>query len=305
MALEKAPIESKDSPEPTMADRWIGTRLNRLLRDVDRLFTNYQYSEAGRQIHEFFWGDYADWYLEIAKLQLDEGGDRAWLTAWTMAYVLDTCLRLLHPFTPYVTEELWGILKSACLDQPSRYTPKDGWEEALIVAHWPEPPAKVVEEDQIVEQFSAVMGLVRAIRNLRSERSVEPSRLITAILVGGVLTDLLKSSQQAIAVLAKLDPEQLQIHSSLSMPPPESVPLVVGPIEAYLPLAGMVDLDAERARLTKELDELNVQITRIGELLSGPFSDRAPKEVVKKERKKLASLQDSADKITGQLESLG
>jgi valyl-tRNA synthetase len=288
-----------------MADRWIGTRLNGLLRDVDRLFTNYQYSEAGRQIHEFFWGDYADWYLEIAKLQLDEGGDRAWLTAWTMAYVLDTCLRLLHPFTPYVTEELWGILKSACLDQPSRYTPKDGWEEALIVAHWPEPPAKVVEEDQIVEQFSAVMGLVRAIRNLRSERSVEPSRLITAILVGGVLTDLLKSSQQAIAVLAKLDPEQLQIQSSLSMPPLESVPLVVGPIEAYLPLAGMVDLDAERARLTKELDELNVQITRIGELLSGPFSDRAPKEVVKKERKKLASLQDSADKITGQLEALG
>jgi valyl-tRNA synthetase len=305
MALGKAPTEPKDSPEPTMADRWIGIRLNGLLRDVDRLFTNHQYSEAGRQIHEFFWGEYADWYLEISKLQLEEGGDRAWLTAWTMASVLDTCLRLLHPYTPYVTEELWGILKGVCQDQPSRYAPEDGWEEALIVAQWPEPPAKVEDEDQIVERFSVVMDLVRAIRNLRSERSVEPTRQISAIIVGGELTDLLKSSQKAIAVLAKLDPEQLEIHHSLAEAPPESVPLVVGPIEAYLPLAGLVDLAAEKARLKKELAELNEQIKRIGELLSGPFSDRAPKEVVQKERKKLASMQESADKIIGQLESLG
>ncbi|UCF62056.1 MAG: valine--tRNA ligase [Anaerolineaceae bacterium] len=305
MALDKAPIEPKDSPEPTMVDRWVEARLNGLLRDVDRLFTNHQYSEAGRQIYEFFWGEYADWYLEIAKLQLEEGGDRAWLTAWTMASVLDTCLRLLHPFTPYVTEELWGILKSVCQDQPSRYAPEDGWEEALIVAQWPEPLTKVLDEDQIVERFSVIMDLVRAIRNLRSERSVEPARQISAIIVGGELTDLLKSSQKAIAVLAKLDPEQVHIHPSLAEAPPESVPLVVGPIEAYLPLAGLVDLAAERARLTKELDELNEQIKRIGELLSGPFSDRAPKEVVQKERKKLASLQESADKIIGQLESMG
>ncbi|HEY45248.1 MAG: valine--tRNA ligase [Anaerolineae bacterium SM23_ 63] len=305
MALDKAPVGPEDSPEPTVADRWIETRLNRLLRDVDRLFNNYQYAEAGRQIYEFFWGEFADWYLEIAKLQLDEGADRTWLTAWTMAYIFDTCLRLLHPFTPYVTEELWGILKGACQDKPSRYAPGDGWEEALIVAQWPEPPSKVLEEDQIVERFSMIMDLVRAIRNLRSERKVEPARQIAAIIVGSELTDLLKSLQQAIAVLAKLDPEQFQIHPSLTTAPPESVPLVVGPIEAYLPLAGMVDLAAERARLTKELDEVNEQITRIGELLAGPFSERAPKNVVEKERKKLASLEESADKITGQLKSLG
>jgi len=305
MALDKAPVGPEDSPEPTVADRWIETRLNRLLRDVDRLFNNYQYAEAGRQIYEFFWGEFADWYLEIAKLQLDEGADRTWLTAWTMAYIFDTCLRLLHPFTPYVTEELWGILKGACQDKPSRYAPGDGWEEALIVAQWPEPPSKVLEEDQIVERFSMIMDLVRAIRNLRSERKVEPARQIAAIIVGGELTDLLKSLQQAIAVLAKLDPEQFQIHPSLTTAPPESVPLVVGPIEAYLPLAGMVDLAAERARLTKELDEVNEQITRIGELLAGSFSERAPKNVVEKERKKLASLEESADKITGQLKSLG
>jgi valyl-tRNA synthetase len=304
MALEKAPLEPKDSPEPSIVDRWIQARLNGLLRDVARLFDNYQYAEAGRQIYEFFWGEYADWYLEVAKLQMDEGGDRAWLTAWTMASVLDTCLRLLHPYTPYVTEELWGILKDACQDRPAGYEPEGGWDEALIVATWPEPSAKISEEDWIVERFSLIMDTVRAIRNLRAERGVEPARRIEAIINGGELTDLLNSLHQSIAVLARLDPERLQIHSSLEKPPSESIPLVVGPIEVYLPLAGMVDLAEEKARLAKELDEIDAQIKRLEELLAGPFSERAPKGIVQKERKKLASLQESASKINGQLRSL-
>jgi valyl-tRNA synthetase len=305
MAMEKAAFELKDSPEPTIVDRWIQARLNGLLRDVARLFENYQYAEAGRQIYEFFWGEYADWYLEVAKLQLDEGGDRAWLTAWTMASVLDTCLRLLHPYTPYVTEELWGILKDACQDLPAGYQPESGWDEALIVATWPEPPAKTSEEERIVERFSLIMDMVRAIRNIRAERKVDPARRIEAVINGGELTDLLKSLHQSIAVLARLDPERLQVYSSLQKPPSESVPLVIGPIEVYLPLAGMVDLAEERARLSKDLDEIIVQIKRLEELLAGPFSERAPSGIVQKERKKLALLKESASKINGQLRSLG
>jgi valyl-tRNA synthetase len=305
MALEKAAFELKDSPEPTIVDRWIQARLNGLLRDVDRLFDNYQYAEAGRQIYEFFWGEYADWYLEVAKLQLDEGGDRAWLTAWTMAYVLDTCLRLLHPYTPYVTEELWGILKDACQDQPAGYEPEGGWDEALIVSAWPEPPAKTSEEDRVVERFSLIMDVVRAIRNLRAERGVDPARRIEAIINGGELADLLISLRRSIAVLARLDPIKLKIHSSLEKPPSESVPLVVGPIEVYLPLAGMVDMTEEKARLSKELDEIDAQIKRLETLLAGPFSERAPSGIVQKERKKLALLKESASKINGQLRSLG
>ena len=87
--------------------------MNTLLRDSERLFSTHQYGEAGRQIYEFFWGEYADWYLEIAKSQLAEGGDRAYYTASTLVRVLDACLRLLHPFTPFVTEELWQALKKA------------------------------------------------------------------------------------------------------------------------------------------------------------------------------------------------
>ena len=92
------------------------------MRDVERLFAVHQYGEAGRQIYDFFWGEFADWYVEIAKLQLAEGGDRAFYTAQTLARVLDTCLRLLHPFTPFVTEELWGHLK-ARLRRSIRSTP--------------------------------------------------------------------------------------------------------------------------------------------------------------------------------------
>ena len=102
---------------------------------MERLFNTYQYGEAGRQIYEFFWSEFADWYLEIAKLQLAEGGDRAFYTAQTLVRVLDTCLRLLHPFTPFVTEELWGHLKRAARTNRSTLRPTAGWERG--VDRWP------------------------------------------------------------------------------------------------------------------------------------------------------------------------
>ena len=105
-------------PDWTLADSWIWARLQGLIRDVDRLFQNYQYGEAGRQIYEFFWGDFADWYIEIAKLQLKGSENQTYHTTYTLASILDLCLRLLHPFTPFVTEQLWGHLREAMLDSP-------------------------------------------------------------------------------------------------------------------------------------------------------------------------------------------
>lgn len=95
------------------------------MRDVERLFGNYQYGEAGRQIYDFFWSEFADWYLEIAKLQLNAGGDRAFYTARTLVWILDICLRMLHPFTPFVTEELWGHQTGGC--RPFRRAGANGW----------------------------------------------------------------------------------------------------------------------------------------------------------------------------------
>ena len=127
-AIESLP---KDSAFPvgldwTLADSWIWARLQNLVREVERLFQSNQYGEAGRQIYEFFWNEFADWYVEAAKLQLGQGGPLAFQTAETLARVLDVCLRLLHPFTPFVTEELWGHLRRTLQDSPSRLSAQTG-----------------------------------------------------------------------------------------------------------------------------------------------------------------------------------
>jgi valyl-tRNA synthetase len=305
MGLEKAPASPTGSVEPTLADRWIETRLNELLSDVDRLFARHQYAEAGRQVYEYFWGEFADWYLEIAKIQIAEGDDRAWLTAKIMVFVLDSCLRMLHPFMPFVTEELWGRLKAACEHHPAGFSPASGWEEALIIAHWPEGSAKIGDEEQVIDHFSQIMDLVRAIRNIRAEKGVESTRRIPAIINGGNLTDLIDSQRQVVATLAHLDMDKLQIHDSLESPPPDSVPIVVGSIEVYLPLKGMFDLEVERLRLSKELDMARTQITRLEKLLASSFSERAPVDVVEKERVKLSLQHETAKKLESQLDALG
>ena len=174
--LEKAPAEPEAEPEWTLADSWIWARLQTLVQDVERLFQSYQYGEAGRQIYDFFWSEFADWYLEISKLQLAEGGDRAFYTAYTLVKVLDTCLRLLHPFTPFVTEELWGHLKQAAQAYSDRLSPEGGWEDALIVARWPEPRPEEGWEAEKLADFSLFMELVRSIRNMRAEKKVTPGK---------------------------------------------------------------------------------------------------------------------------------
>ncbi len=304
-SLEKASATDADDPDPSLPDRWIMARLNSLLRDQSRLFDTYQFGEAGRQIYEFFWSEYADWYLEIAKLQIREGGGRGRSTAKTMIRVLDTCLRLLHPYTPYVTEEIWGHLRKACLASMGVYEPSGGWEEALIVAHWPEPEPEAGWEAEAVESFSLIIELVRAIRNARSEKGVQPGARIAVIIGAGEKLALLESQRVNIASLARLDPGQFRLVDSLEEPPKEAVPLVVGALEVYLPLAGMVDLSAERDRLDTELGDLTAQIARVRALLAGPFSERAPSAVVEKERARLQSLLDSKSKLEGQRESLG
>jgi valyl-tRNA synthetase len=134
--LEQTPDQPAKIPEFTFADRWIVAREAEVISEISRLFESHQYGEAGRQLYEFFWSEFADWYLEIAKLQIDEGEDRRWLTTQVMLQVYETCLRLLHPFIPFVTEELWGTLRKACQAQGKGIEPRDGWGEALIVAHW-------------------------------------------------------------------------------------------------------------------------------------------------------------------------
>jgi valyl-tRNA synthetase len=303
-SLPQAPTSAQGEPEWTLADSWIWARLQTLIGDVERLFENYQFGEAGRQIYDFFWSEFADWYLEIAKLQVDEGGDRAFYTAYTMVRVLDLTLRMLHPFTPFVTEELWGHLKSAARDHSAQLAPKGGWEEALIIARWPEPRPEEGWEREKVADFSLVMEIVRAIRNLRAEKSIQPGRLIPATLVSADYAQILEEQATTIAALAHLDSKALTILRELDEKPEGNIALVVGPVDVYLPLAGMVDLEEERARLEKDLGEAEAQIERLEQLLASPFSEKAPEPVVQKERDKLEGYRETAEKIRAQLGAL-
>jgi len=294
-AISQAPAQG--NIDWSLADSWIWARLQTLVRDVERLFQNYQYGEAGRQIYEFFWNDFADWYVELAKLQLAEGGDRAYTTADTLIRVLDTSLRLLHPFTPYITEELWGYLKEAAPQGKE-------WGPALIVADWPMPLPEEDWETQKVADFSLMQEVVRVIRNLRAEKQVKPGQRTPAILIGGDRTPLLRDQAAAIAVLAKLDADKLTILEHSDGKPEGHVALVAGPVEIYLPLAGLVDTEEERIRIEKDIQDTEVQIERLEKLLGSSFAEKAKAEVVQKERDRLAGFKETAQKLRTQLQAL-
>ena len=306
-SLDQVPLAPKAPPVWTLADSWVWARLRELVSDVDRLFATFQYGEAGHQIYEFFWSEFADWYVEISKLQLAQGGDRAYYTAYTLVEVLDTCLRLLHPFTPYVTEELWGHLKRACQLKSPDFGRQENWEEALMVAHWPNTHLLEGWETQKVADFSLVMDVVRAIRNLRAEKNVTPGKRLPATIVAGPRFDILMSELKTLAGLAFLDPHALRLlemKDDNGISGENQVVLVVSGVEVYLPLSGLVDVEVERNRLQKELVEINAQVGRLETLLAGSFSQKAPQAVVDKERQKLVSYQETAEKLKGQLDSL-
>lgn len=283
----------------SLADSWIWARLQQLIRDVERLFQTFQYGEAGRQIYEFLWSDFADWYVEVAKGQLANESTRA-QTTQTLARVFDMALRLLHPFTPFVTEELWGHLRRAILESPAAHLASD-WPAALIVARWPELYAPEGWEDAKIADFELVQELVRSIRNLRAEKGVAPSKRIAATLAAGSKMDLLKEQSHVLASLAGLHESELIINESLADKPKEAVALVVGAMEIYLPLAGMVDRAEEKTRLEKELKEAESHIERLEKLLAGDFANKAPAALVQKERDKLEAYKDTTEKIKAQL----
>ncbi|MFN8384300.1 MAG: valine--tRNA ligase [Anaerolineales bacterium] len=292
--------EKTELGEYTLADSWIWSKLQQLTRDVERQFQNFQYGQAGQQIYDFIWSDFADWYVEIAKQELNEGGARAARAADTLARVFDMSLRLLHPFTPFVTEEIWGHLHSALRESPLSEICKD-WPDALIVARFPEPRDVEGWEEEKIADFALIQEIVRSIRNLRAEKNVAPSKKIAASISAGAKQDLLTAQAKVIASLSGIDQSQFNIQASLADKPKDAAALVVGSIEIYLPLAGMVDLANEKVRLEKELKEAESHIQRLETLLGGDFANKAPAALIAKEREKLATYKDTAEKIKAQL----
>lgn len=300
-SLDKAAkADAHKAPDYTAADQWILTRLSAVTADANRLMDNYLFGEAGRQVYDFLWGDFADWYIELAKVQLRKSGHRAWTTLAVARQVLDDCLRLLHPFIPYVTEETWQQLKAAFEEADLGIEPADGWPEALIIADWPEAGLTFPEA---AAEFEQLRELVRGIRAARSDNEVEPSRWVTAVIAAGTKTAFLRAQQPILCFLARLDEDSLSITKSAPAPA-QAITVAQGEITVYLPLAGLVDLEKERERLQKELTELEAQVQRVTNLLGGPFAQKAPPQVVQKERDKLAQLEASQAEVQERLASM-
>jgi len=280
--------QSTDLPE-----RWILSRLAATISDATRLMDGFQYGEAGRQIYEFFWGEFCDWYLEISKIALYRGDAAAQArTRATLVKVLDASLRLLHPLIPYVTEETWGYLKQAIGGQD--------WPAALMIATWPTPGPVDPAADA---DMATVMEIVRAIRNARSEYTVKPGQAIAAAFAAGDQEALLREQAETLCSLARLDPDQVSIAGRLDAPA-QALTLVTGAVTTYLPMSGLVDLNAEQGRLRKELAETEAQIARSQSLLAGPFAQRAPADVVQRERDKQADLHARGERLRARLAAL-
>ncbi len=270
-------------------DRWIVSRYHSLVAEVNRLLSVYQLGEAGRQIYDFLWGEFCDWYIEATKVRLYEGETPAAEQAKNvLIYVLDGTLRLLHPYMPYTTETIW------------HYLPHQG--EALIVASWPQegPPNANAEAN-----MDALIELVRGIRNARSEYDVEPGRKIAAIIAGHEMTEFLTEQQNVLKSLARIADDRLMLSETLDQVPQKALTLVIGTIECYLPLADLVDLDRERERLGKEAAQLEAEIERSEGLLSNEkFVNKAPEAVVQRERDKIADYQERLGRLRERLGSL-
>jgi valyl-tRNA synthetase len=237
--------------------------------------------------------------VEVAKEQMKREETRE-QTVVTLTRVFDICLRLLHPFTPFITEEVWGHLRNAILESPISHIAKD-WSPVLIIAKFPEPREPEGWEESKIADFTLVQEIVRSIRNLRAEKNVAPNKKLTASFSVGAKTDMLKEQSQTIASLASLDHSLLTIHQLLTEKPADAIALVVGSVEIYVPLAGMVDLANDKARLEKELKEAESHIQRLENLLGGDFANKAPAALVQKERDKLNAYKDTAEKIKSQL----
>lgn len=299
-------VRPEDVPDPsrvpplTAADAWILTRLSATIDDADRLLDGYLFGEAGRQVFDFLWGDFADWYVEVAKGQLDTGGARAWRTLSILYQVLDAGLRLLHPYIPYVTEATWQQLQEAFKGAGLQLTDEALQAPALIVAPWPTPGDTF---DSEAADFERLRELVRNIRSTRAEYGVPAGRQIAAHVAAGDSVPFFESQRGALVNLARLDEAQLQIAASLPVPE-QSVTISLGDVTCYLPLAGMIDLKQERERLEGEIAEATEQIARLSKLLAGPFSERAPADVVEREREKLNRFEAQAKELSSRLDDL-
>ena len=280
-----------DELELSLPDKWILSRYQGVIEETTRWLDRYDLGEAARVLYDFIWTEFCDWYVEMIKPHLyGRGGEAAKLASqYVLWLVLEGTLRLLHPFMPFITEEVWQHLPHA--------------GETIMLSSWPKVEAAYIDP-QVEAEMTAVMDMTRAIRNIRSEKKVAPGKEIPVIIhADEERMALLKDVEGYLKVLARVGDLDLQTVEAVK--PEKAVTAVAGGVEMYLPLAGLVDLDQEIARLKKEIEMTEQEIKRAqGKLANQGFVNKAPAEIVEKERQKLVTLKEKETTLQDRLREL-
>ncbi len=288
MNLEDYDPKAPARPElRTLYDRWILSRARQSISAVEQALEGYKLNEAASALYSFFWHEFCDWYLELVKPVLNgrDGQEVRAESQRVLVQVLDCALRLLHPITPFVTEEIWQKLPLAKRDS-----------EYLATAAWPAQGA-LEDDPQAVRSMGWLIDAVTGIRNIRGENGLPPAKPLAVHLLSknpDVLSTLEKH-KETLVHLARLESLTL---GGPDKRPAKSAVVVTADFEVLVPMIGLIDFEAERARLSKEIQKTEAEWQRSsGKLKNAGFVDRAPAEVVEKEREKLAEFEGKLEKM--------
>lgn len=268
----------------TLADKWILSRLQDTVKDVTGLLERFELGEAGRAIYDFIWSEVCDWYIEIAKPRLynkEAAAERA-TAQHVLATVLVSAMKLLHPYMPFITEEIYQ-----CLPHEA---------ESIMISKWPVADESLVDPEA-ERGMNAIMDSIKAIRNMRAEVNANPGKKIPAImLVSEDLREVVANNDSYIKLLGGID--NLELRPLNGEKPENAMAAVVTGIEVYLPLAGLIDVEKENQRLSKELAAMEKDLQRAGgKLNNAGFLAKAPEDVIAKERAKYEELSGKIEAV--------
>ncbi|KAJ8432841.1 hypothetical protein Cgig2_024529 [Carnegiea gigantea] len=260
---------------------WVVSKLHLLIDLVTTSYDKYYFGDVARETYDFFWGDFADWYIEASKARLYQSEDNniAVAAKAVLLYVFENILKMLHPFMPFVTEALWQAL-------PNR-------KEPLIISPWPQ--TSLPSYSNMIKRFENLQALTRAVRNARAEYSVEPAKRISATIVANPeVLQYIAAEKEVLALLSRLDLQAMHFTETLPGDANQSVHLVASEgLEAYLPLADMVDISAEVQRLQKRLVKMEQEYKGLKARLSSPkFIEKAPEEIVRDAQDKAQEMEE-------------
>ena len=296
-------IQSKDGldgwfdlPAPEhREDRWIISRLNRTIEDVNKSLEAFELGEAQQKLYDFIWNDYCDWYIEMAKIRLRSGATPSPLPI--LVHVLERTLRLLHPFMPFITEEIWQKLME-------RLPSEGGLAESIMVSPYPIADSRL-QDEKAEREISLVMQAIRAVRNTRAQLKIPANQFLEAIVAANGLLSTIEEEAELIRNLSRIDPLKVVSGDGETADQPRGITLVVDPLVVRLPLEGVVDISAEAERLRGELADCESNLTRVAKLVANPnFRAKAKPEVVETEEERLKSLEERQQRLKEILEQL-